>query len=249
MAGNRSRVAGRNVKIKCMGNILVLQHAECESLGAIEQAIASRGLRAEYIRTFAGESVPGSIGDACALIVMGGPMSVYEKDRYPFLADELRLIRQGIAAGRAVLGVCLGSQLLAEALGGVVGKGRGKELGWHEVSLDDQAENDPLLDGLPRRFMGFHWHGDVFTLPPGAVPLASSGLTDCQAFRYANKAYGFLFHLEVTPDLLRGMVRNFEEELREAALDGARIEADAERYLAPLSAIGGRVFERWTAFI
>lgn len=240
---------GSDVKMKCMRDILVLQHAECESLGAIKQAVTNKGLRAEYIRTFAGESVPDSIGDAAALIVMGGPMSVYEKDRYPFLADELRLIRQGIAAGRAVLGVCLGSQLLAEALGGVVGKGRGKEIGWHEVSLNDQAENDPLLGGLPRRFMGFHWHGDVFTLPSGAVPLASSGLTDCQAFRYTNKVHGFLFHLEVTQDLLRGMVRNFEDELRESALDGARIEADAERHLGPLSAIGGQVFERWAASI
>lgn len=110
--------------------IIVLQHADCEVLGAIEWALKGKGLRTRFVRPFAGEPVPADIIDAQGLIVMGGPMGVYEQERYPSLRDELRLIERTVAANRPVLGVCLGSQLLAHPLGGNVSKRNHKEIGW-----------------------------------------------------------------------------------------------------------------------
>jgi GMP synthase (glutamine-hydrolysing) len=190
---------------------------------------------------------------------MGGPQSVYELDRFPYLRDELRLIEQALKAGVPILGVCLGSQLLAAALGAPVTPGKRKEIGWHRVTLTTRNPGqpnfvipakagiqDPLWAGLPRAFTAFHWHGDVFALTRGAVSLAASALTQHQAFRYGTNAYGLLFHMEVTSDMVAGMVRAFPDELAAAGVDGASVIADARRRLPRLQAIGGTVFGRWT---
>src|SRR5262245_51289547 len=196
--------------------ILVVQHASCETLGTIEPCLRARGLTARYIRVQDGEKVPASIGDACGLIVMGGPMSVYEYDRLTHLMQEMRLIGSALAAHRPVLGVCLGSQLLAHVLGAKVYPGKQKEIGWHEVNLSAAAQHDPLWREAPLQFPAFHWHGDVFDLPSTAECLASSELTACQAFRSGPSAYGILFHMEVTESLIDGMAAGFPDELAAA---------------------------------
>jgi GMP synthase (glutamine-hydrolysing) len=129
------------------------------------------------------------MGDAAGLIVMGGPMGVYEEARFPFLRRERNLIERALADRVPVLGICLGSQLLASALGAPVRKGLRKEIGWHPVYLEDAAGDDPLFRETPVEFDAFHWHGDVFDLPTGAVRLAHSSLTEYQAFRYGENAY------------------------------------------------------------
>src|SRR5262249_22554762 len=141
-------------------------------------------LSARYVRSFAGKPVPQTLDDA-GLIVMGGPMGVYEADRYPFLRQEMALIERAVGDGKPVLGVCLGSQLLAAALGADVYKGPQKEIGWYPITLSEAGARDRLLAGVPRTFIGYSWHGDVFAVPPGATGLASSELTACQAFRFA----------------------------------------------------------------
>ncbi len=228
-----------------VASILVLQHVECEDIGSIRDAIERRGLGTAYARAYRGEASPASLGDHRALIVMGGPMSVYERDRYPHLTGELRLIRRTIQEGRPVLGICLGSQLIAEALGGKVSKGQAKEIGWYAVRKNPNASQDPLFAGLPGEFPAFHWHGDVFTLPPGAVPLASSERTPLQAFRYGASVYAILFHLEVTPESVEGMLRVFAQEIQQEGLSADALQHSAREHAASLAGLASTMFEGW----
>lgn len=225
--------------------VWVLQHIHCETLGAIGDFLAGAGIAAQYVRTFEGQPVPQELGDAAGLIVMGGPMGVYDQPRYPFLADETRLIEQALREERPVLGVCLGSQLLAATLGAAVTKGKQKEIGWYPVTLTEAATRDELWMGIERSFVAYHWHGDVFELPQGAVSLAASDLTAHQAFRYGRSAYGLLFHMEVTEQIIGDMVAGFADELQGAGVDGRAILGKAGDYLPRLQGIGGLVFQRW----
>jgi len=193
--------------------------------------------------------VPRTMEDALGLVVMGGPMGVYEEARYPFLKDEKRLIERALREGKPVLGVCLGSQLLAAALGSRVARGDRKEIGWHPVDLTREAGNDPLWQGVASPMVAYHWHGDVFDLPSGAVSLASTQLTECQAFRYGGSAYGFLFHMEVTQEIIRDMVETFSDELRDEGLDGRGILAEAPTHLPTLHRVGTGVFHRWVSLL
>ncbi|MBI2090013.1 MAG: gamma-glutamyl-gamma-aminobutyrate hydrolase family protein [Deltaproteobacteria bacterium] len=229
-----------------MAKIWVLQHIICETLGTIADALDGAGISYQYIRPFAGDPVPKEIGGASGLIVMGGPMGVYEQGAYPFLADEMHLIEKALRAQVPILGVCLGSQLLAATLGAAVTKGQRKEIGWYPVTLADSCKDDPLWSGVESPFIAYHWHGDVFELPTGATALASSALTRFQAFRYGQSAYGFLFHMEVTPLIIRDMVETFGDELHEAKVDGADILQRAPDYLPRLQATGSLVFQRWS---
>lgn len=148
---------------------------------------------------------------------------------------------------RPILGVCLGSQLLAAALDAPVRRGKQKEIGWHPVTLGWAAANDALWHGLPESFVAYHWHGDVFELPRGAIPLAWSKLTEHQAFRHGDSAYGLLFHLEVTQQIIRRMTRTFRGELREAGLSERPVLDGVAEHLPGLHAIGRTVFGRWAA--
>jgi len=183
--------------------------------------------------------------DASGLVIMGGPMGVYERKAYPFLSDEMKLIEQALHQGKPTLGICLGSQLLAAALGAEVVKGKRKEIGWYPVSLTKEAATDPLFKGVAPYFTAYHWHGDIFPLPSGAVPLVSSTLTECQAFRYGEKSYGLLFHMEVTEGLIREMVGTFASELEEVSIDPGEIVGKIKEYLPPLQEVGKTVFGRW----
>lgn len=233
-----------------MKTVYVLQHVACETLGTIAEALAAHGaMQTRHIRPFAGESIPARMDDAAGLIVMGGPMGVYETDQHPFLKQERSLIEQASASDTPVLGICLGSQLIAQTLGANVRKGQQKEIGWHPLTLTDAARADPLWKDVGPSFIGYHWHGDIFDVPPGAVSLASSALTPCQAFRHGAKTYGFLFHMEVTVAIIDGMIATFAGELREARLDGEAIRRDVARHLAPLNRIGATVFRRWARLL
>lgn len=233
-----------------MSKVWVIQHVNCETLGIITDVLKARGISFEYIRPFEGQPVPTEMGEAKGLIILGGPMGVYEQDLYPFLSQEIRLIQKAaLRQGRPVLGICLGSQLLAAALGAKVTKGHMKEIGWYPVTLTDAAGQDPLWTGMERSFIAYHWHGDIFELPRGAVSLAYSGLTEHQAFRYGQKAYGILFHLEVTEEMIQEMVRIFKEELRGSGIDGSEIVERATDHLKRLQEIGKSVFERWAGLV
>jgi len=226
-----------------MTDVLVLQHAAPEGPAAIGDALRRRGIGLRTVRIDQGAAVPESFDGAAGLVVMGGPMSAY--DPLPHIRAELRLIERALKAELSILGVCLGSQLLAAALGARVYSSGRKEIGWHEVWLSEASRQDPLWQDVDERFMAFHWHGDIFDLPKGAVSLASSSMTAQQAFRAGKNVYGMLFHLEVGEPQVREMVTTFSDELAAAKIPGAPIFDGIPAHLPALQRIGAQIFDRW----
>ncbi|MSR06527.1 MAG: amidotransferase [Gemmatimonadetes bacterium] len=229
--------------------VLGIQHEPFEGLGTIADALEARGVDVRLVHSYAGDAVPREPGGAIGLVVMGGAMGVYDHPRLPYLAQEMRLIEKALSLKIPILGVCLGSQLLAQVLGADVRPSGIKEIGWFAVDLTDEATVDPLWRGLTRRFTAFHWHGDAFPLPPGAVHLASTDRCVFQAFRHGTTAYGIQFHLEVTDALVRGMVEAGAGELAAEGLDGPRIVAEAARFLRGMRPVAGQVFRGWAALL
>jgi GMP synthase (glutamine-hydrolysing) len=181
---------------------LVVQHVAWEGPGLIAAEALRRGLSLDVRRMDRGESLPG-IEEISGLVVMGGPMAVYEAEDHPHLQDEARLMRAAAERGLPVLGVCLGSQLLAAALGARVFKGPVQEVGLGEATLTSEGLADPVLGPSGPRLSVIHWHGDTFDLPKGATRLALSDAYPNQAFRLGKKAYAFQFHVETDAVLAR----------------------------------------------
>jgi len=221
--------------------MIVIQHEPGEGPGTLAPFLGD----ARFVRTFEGDPVPG---EADALVVLGGGMGVYDQDRLSHLRDEIRLLRRCVEQERPVLGICLGSQLLACALGGEVAKAPRKEIGFYRVRLAEAAREDPLFGAAPESFVAFHWHGDAFTLPRGAVPLASSTMTPVQAFRFGARAFGVQFHLETDEEVLSAMLQG-EEELVEVSLEPEALRAQAARELPRLREIARPIFSRFAALL
>jgi GMP synthase (glutamine-hydrolysing) len=230
-----------------MAKIWVLQHHPVENLGSIADALEGAALAWQYVRVFNQQPIPRDMKGAGGLIVLGGAESVYQLDRYPYLRDEISLIQNALAESKPVLGVCLGSQLLAAALGAQVRRGEHREIGWYPIRLNEEAGDDRLMRGLPREFTAMHWHSDVYNLPTGATALASSDLTQVQAFRYGANAYGIQFHAEMTREILTALVTEFGEGLKRVGIDGEAIATQAEAHLPKLEAISSQIFSRWAA--
>jgi GMP synthase-like glutamine amidotransferase len=218
--------------------VKIIQHEPGEGPGTLAQLLGD----AEVVRPFAGDPIPQ---DAGALVVLGGGMCVRDQDRLPHLRDEIALLRRCVSTGRPVLGICLGSQLLASALGARVDEAPAKEIGFYRVRLTPAARDDLLFRGLDEDFVAFHWHGDAFSLPKGAVPLAGSTLAPLQAFRFGERAWGIQFHLEMDEALLRAMIASGSAELAEAGVDSDLLLAQAARELPRLQKLAAAVFSRW----
>ncbi|MBI4388853.1 MAG: type 1 glutamine amidotransferase, partial [Nitrospinae bacterium] len=169
-----------------------LQHVPFEDLANIEVWARNKGHRISQTRFFANEPLP-PVEAFDWLVVLGGPMNIYEEDRYPWLADEKRFIAQAVERKKVVLGICLGAQLLADVLGGKVVKNAHKEIGWFPVSLTGEGQRSAVTRNLPQRFPAFHWHGDTFHLPTGCERLAESEACANQAFAYQGRAVGLQF--------------------------------------------------------
>lgn len=174
-----------------------LQHAEHEDLGCIAPWLAARSAQVSMTSLHRGEPLPAR-PDFDALLVMGGPMNIYEHVAHPWLVAEKQLIREAIDAGRKVLGICLGSQLIADVLGGPVTRNAHTEIGWFDVTLNAEGRAHPAFADWPDRFAAFHWHGDTFAIPPGAQNLMSSQACANQGFAHGEQVLGLQFHLEVT---------------------------------------------------
>jgi len=178
-------------------NVHYFQHVPFEGPGTIESWARRSGHRLSFTRFCDGDPLP-ALEDVDWLVIMGGPMSVHDERAYPWLRREKRFIESAIRARRVVLGVCLGAQLIADVLGASVHANRFKEIGWFPIRRTPDAATTRVGSALPEALEVFHWHGDTFDLPAGAVHLARSEACDNQAFVYRDRVVGFQFHLEVT---------------------------------------------------
>jgi GMP synthase-like glutamine amidotransferase len=207
-----------------------LQHAEHEGLGCIEPWLRERGHRLRGTRLQRGEDLP-AVDEFDWLIVMGGPMNIYEHDRHPWLTREKFLIRDACVMNKRVLGICLGSQLVADVLGGAVSQADEPEIGWFDVMLNDEARRSHLFNGFPEVFTAFHWHGDTFQLPPGATPLMSSQACARQAFSWGEgRVLGLQFHLEVELEDARRWLETDAPEPRRFVQGAAEILREPARF-------------------
>ncbi len=188
-----------------------LQHVPFEGLGSIEPWLLKSGYGVSVTRFFESDYLP-DLQQVDLLIVMGGPMSVNDEDQFPWLVEEKAFIRKAIHAGKPVLGVCLGAQLIAEALGAAVYPNSVKEIGWFPITGIEPAENNTFC--FPKALEVFHWHGETFELPPGAIRLASSKGCENQAFQFKSSVMGLQFHLETTPQSAVKIVSNCRAELK-----------------------------------
>ncbi|MNI25274.1 GMP synthase [glutamine-hydrolyzing] [compost metagenome] len=194
-------------------NILILKHFGLGNDDVVHQWALERGYEA-WIREPATGLSKKEFDEADAIVIMGGPMSVYEEEAYPWLIQEKEYILEAIRQEKNVLGICFGAQLLAEILGGRVYRHAHKEIGWHRITRT--GEEHPWLQELPEDFYSFQWHGDTFELPPGAQWLAQSEGCRNQAFAYNDRTVGLQFHLETTPDSIELMLHHWKDALRDA---------------------------------
>jgi GMP synthase-like glutamine amidotransferase len=180
--------------------VIVLMHVESEGPGSLGTFLETTTTQVRTIRLYNGDPLP-ELGEVDAVVSMGGPMNVYEEDRFPFLRDETIFLQKALEANVPALGICLGAQMIAKAAGAGVIKSPKKEVGWGQVSLTQDGEKDPLFQGLPPTLDVLQWHEDMFLIPERGVLLASSQDCPNQAFRYRS-GLGLQFHLEVTGDIL-----------------------------------------------
>ncbi|HEX7335105.1 MAG TPA: type 1 glutamine amidotransferase [Pyrinomonadaceae bacterium] len=205
----------------------VFQHAPFEDLGSIRCWLDQRGAEISYTRWFAGDAKPALAG-IDMLIAMGGPMSVNDEQDHPWLKDEKLLVRDAITRDIPVLGICLGAQLIASALGARVYGNAEKEIGWFPIQ--GLSRSGPAFS-FPSACTVFHWHGETFDLPEGATSLARSEACEHQAFQLKRNVIGLQFHLEMTPDSMRAMVENCRHEL----VTGRYVQSETELSTVPTS--------------
>lgn len=221
----------------------VLEHARFEGPANLAVWLRERGATLSTTRLWAGDPLPAPEAFDW-LLVMGGAMNADEEARYPWLADEKRAIERAIAARKHVVGVCLGSQLIARVLGAKVTRNRHPEIGWFPIERVEGAQASAVGRALPARAEVFHWHGDTFALPEGAIQLARSAACEQQAFAYGDRVLALQFHPEMTPETVLAFAEGGADELvpgpwiqnRQAML------ADASRF-ARLEALLARVLE------
>ncbi len=191
-------------------SVLICKNIQSEGPGTIEDYLKKQKISYTIIDLLKGENIPETDGFS-ALVMMGGPMSVNESEIYPYIKEEEKIVRDFISKRKKILGVCLGAQIMAKAFGARVYAGPQKEIGWYDIELTGEGLRDsymrnlalhPTVRDIWKRFKVFHWHGETFDIPQGAVRLASSALYPNQAFRYGKDAYAFQFHIEVRKEMI-----------------------------------------------
>lgn len=213
-----------------------LQHVPFEGPGAFAASLSKRGMALKH-HLVPRDGLPRGTGDL--LIVMGGPMSVNDSDKW--IAEETAFIRSALLAGTPMIGVCLGSQFMAKALGATVRSGKALEIGMTPVRLTDVGKQDPVFGAGPESFTVFEWHGEIFDLPKDCVPLAGSDIVPLQAFRYGDRAYGLLFHLEMEEGGIDSLCRECAPDLVKARLTAQQVKLGALPQLPQLHQTADRL--------
>lgn len=223
-------------------HVTVIQHLSFEDLGSFEAVLQARGASLTCLQAGVDE-VASAIEQADLTIVLGGPIGVYEADAYPFLHRELDALRQRLQASRPTLGICLGAQLMAQAAGGRVYPGHGKEIGWSPLTLSPAGQASCLsaLEGVDV----LHWHGDTFDLPPGAQRLASTQAYANQAFSLGPNGLGLQFHPEAQHRTFERWLIGHAAELAGAGLSVTALREQAGRHAQALEVAGAAMFSQW----
>jgi len=226
---------------------IVLRHTQAEGLGLIANPLRDLGIQHRTLDLARGEPPPRDLRGVGGLIVLGGPMAIYEADAHPFLRREMDLVEKAIAAGRPVLGVCLGAQMIAHVLGGRVYRGEKPEIGWGPVQLTEDGEDDPLLFGVEKTLQVFHLHGDTYELPPDGKNLASSPAYEQQAFRWGELVYGFQFHLEFTEPMITRIASEPETAklFAGAGVDAKAVLAETGKRVQAMTPVAESIFSRY----
>lgn len=229
--------------------ILVFQHVPFEPLGTLDPQLKNAGFRIRYVNFARDPHQRPSLEGYAGLVVLGGPMNADDTDNYPNLATEVELIKEALERDMQVLGICLGAQLLAKALGGRVFQGETKEIGWYAVKPTSYGATDPLLSCFDGSETLFQWHSDYVELPPGAKWLASSELYPVQAYTCGTNAYGFQFHLEVDEPLIERWL-TVPGNLQELAtvtdyIDPMEIRHSLRKHLPRMQDLSHDVFGKW----
>jgi GMP synthase (glutamine-hydrolysing) len=232
-----------------MRKILVFQHVAHELLGTLNPLLKDSGFRIRYVNFDRDPAARPSLDGYFGLVVLGGPMNVNEVDLYPFLAVEVELVAEALQRGMPVLGICLGAQILARALGADVRPHHSKEIGWYQINPTAAGADDPVFAGMSDTEHIFQWHGDTFDIPSGAVHLASSPDCENQAFRYGDTAYGLQFHLEVDRPMVERWltVPHNRQEITDlnGAIDPEQIRSDTLQHIDKLQRLSDDTFSRW----
>jgi GMP synthase (glutamine-hydrolysing) len=224
-----------------MRNAIAIRHVAFEDAGTLEGVLKDRGIALRYLEAGVDDLKPAK--DADLLVVLGGPIGIYEVDRYPFLKQELATIEAAVKKGVPVIGICLGCQALAAVLAARVYPGKQKELGWDEMTLTPEGKDSPL--GAIEGVRVLNWHGDTFDLPLGATRLASTAITPNQAFTYGPKVLALQFHVELPERDLEKWLVGHTLELATSKVDLGRMRAETARYAPAANAAGTRLFKTW----
>ncbi|MEC5384910.1 glutamine amidotransferase [Uliginosibacterium sp. H3] len=232
-----------------MRTALVLTHVAFEDLGSLEAELLQAGFYIDMVDACTADFPALAAHEPDLLVVLGGPIGVYEQEAYPFIAEEIAMIRARLADRRPTLGICLGAQLMAAALRASVHPGtQGKELGWFPLTAGaDVAAHDWFAPLLAPGLKVLHWHGDTFSLPEGATQLAATDRYPNQAFALGEHALALQFHPEVT---VRGLERWYVGhacELASAGIDVAQLRADSYRYGPALEHVARQLWRDWLA--
>jgi GMP synthase (glutamine-hydrolysing) len=225
----------------------VIRHLAFEDLGCYAQVLADNNISVQYYEAAQDDLSQIDPASDDLLIVLGGPISVNQTDIYPFLQDELALLKRRLAMDKPTLGVCLGAQLMAKALGATIYPGTEKEIGWSPLSLSEAGNNSALRHFAPPTRV-LHWHGETFELPEGAVLLASSELYAHQAFAYGRRALALQFHGECTAQGLESWYLGHVGEIEQTpGLSVPELRAQAALYAEDAARQGQRFFADWLA--
>ncbi len=222
-----------------------LQHVPFEDIGSLLQDVQANGHSLTTTHWYKGDLAP-ALDSFDLLIVMGGPMGIYDHDIYPWLVTEKELIAGAIASGKKVMGVCLGAQLIACVLGAQVTRNAHREIGWFPLEINASARNHPIAKILADCKKVFHWHGDTFALPAQAQLLASSQACANQAYIIDNQVYGFQFHLETTEKSASALIEHCAEDLDNSTYvqSAEAIMHNKENFIAINKAMSA-VFTQW----
>lgn len=224
-----------------MKRAVALQHVGFEDLGTLQPLLLAQGWQIQVLQ--AGVDALDAAEDADLLVVLGGPISVNDDAAYPFLADSIILLQRRLQQQRPTLGICLGAQLMATALGARVAPSGGKEIGFAPLLLTDEGQRSPLhaLQGIPV----LHWHGEAFELPAGARRLASTPACRHQAFAIGNHALALQCHPELDARQFERWLIGHSLELAQVGIDPSDLRAQARRYGGPLAAAATAMFHHW----